>query len=143
MKRARDARFSNCDEEDDPSLAMMDDPFVAAWFRWLRTGQSHPMTTAGAHHYGKSFGMTVTRRSFIVTEDGLMGLAPGTTRVGDVVVIIAGADTPFVLRSRAGEGEGAGRFALVGETYVHGVMGGEAVGSDGEGRSMWTVIGLE
>jgi hypothetical protein len=131
--------------EDDPSLAMMDDPFVAAWFSGLRTGQkeSHPMITADSHQYVKSFGMTVTGRSFIVTEDRLMGLAPGTTRVGDVVMIIAGASTPFVLRSRAGKDEGARRFALVGEAYVHGVMGGEAVELDGEGRSVWREIELE
>ncbi len=132
-------------KEDDPSLAMMDDPFVAEWFSGLRTDQEeeHPMIEADYDQYMKSFGWTVTGRSFIVTEDGLMGLAPETTRVGDVVAILAGAQTPFVLRSLTGDGEGRERFALAGEAYVHGIMGGEAVELDGEGRSRWRKIDLE
>ncbi len=131
--------------EDDPSLAMMDDPFVAEWFSGLRTDQEeeHPMITADYDQYMKSFGWTVAGRSFIVTENGLMGLVPGTTQVGDVVAVIAGARTPFVLRSLTGDGEGRERFALVGEAYVHGVMGGEAVKLDGEGQAAWREMELE
>lgn len=132
-------------KEDDPSLAMMDDPFVAEWFSGLRTDQEeeHPMITADYNQYMKSFGWTVTGRSFIVTEDGRIGLAPGTTRVGDVVAIIGGAHTPFVLRSLTGDGEGRERFALIGEAYVHGVMEGEAVEFDGEGQPAWRKIELD
>jgi hypothetical protein len=132
-------------KEDDPSLAMMDDPFVAEWFSGMRTDQEeeHPMITADYDQYMKSFGWTVTGRSFIVTEDRRIGLAPGTTRVGDIVAIIGGAHTPFVLRSLTGDGEGRKRFALVGEAYVHGVMSGEAVELDGEGQPAWRNIELE
>lgn len=81
---------------------MMDDPFVAAWFRGLRKNQegSYPMVMAAVGNYVKNFGMTVTGRSFIAIERGLLGLAPVSTRPGDVVEIIAGASTPFLLRPR-------------------------------------------
>ncbi len=35
---------------------------------------SHQMITVDCHQYTKSFEMAVIGRSFIVTEDGLMGL---------------------------------------------------------------------
>jgi hypothetical protein len=131
--------------EDDPSLTMMDDPFVAAWFRGLRTDQNepHPMTKAEGQYYGTTLGRMVTGRSFIVTEKGLMGLAPVTTQLGDVVVVTAGANVPFILRPRVEENGGPEKFVFVGEAYVHGVMGGEAVLWDGEGRSVWQKMELE
>ncbi len=92
-------------QEDDPSLAMTDDPFVAAWFSGLRTGQkeSYQMLKVDGHQYTKNFGMAVTGRSFVCTEDGLMGPALGTTSVGDVVVIIVGDNTPcLAFSSREG-----------------------------------------
>ncbi|KAF4447893.1 hypothetical protein F53441_8643 [Fusarium austroafricanum] len=61
-------------------------------------------------------------RALFSTERGYLGLGPARTEVGDVVVLIAGAHVPFVLR------KGAGGWILVGETYVHGVMYGEASG---------------
>jgi len=112
--------------------AIRDDPFLAKFIH-------EPMAGANAHEYRQSIGMTVTNRSFIVTEEGAVGLAPGMTRVGDVVMVIAGANTPFVLRPLPEEMQ---RFALVGEAYVHGVMDGEAVVLDDKGEPRWTKIVL-
>jgi len=49
--------------------------------------------------------------------------------VGDEVWVIAGADVPMVLRQRGG-----GKWSLVGECYVHGIMKGEAVRDFGGGN---------
>lgn len=127
-QRVAASRLSNPDRID----VIRDDPFVAKFFH-------EPMTGANDHEYVQSMGMTVTNRSFIVTEEGAVGLAPGITRVGDVVMVIAGANTPFVLRPLPGEMQ---RFALVGEAYVHGVMDGEAVVLDDKGEPRWTKIVL-
>ncbi|KAK8249087.1 heterokaryon incompatibility protein-domain-containing protein [Phyllosticta capitalensis] len=52
---------------------------------------------------------------------GMIGIGPEEMRQGDCVWIIMGADLPFVLRPVDG------RWSVVGEAYVHGVMDGEAM----------------
>lgn len=52
-----------------------------------------------------------------------MRLAPLDTRVGDTISVFYGSLIPLVLR-RNGDGE---MHSLAGETYVHGIMYGEAV----------------
>lgn len=60
-------------------------------------------------------------RRLFVSEAGYFGLAPPNARKGDQVAVLFGAETPFILR-RAGSG-----FQVVGESYVHGLMDGEAI----------------
>lgn len=66
----------------------------------------------------------LTRRLF-TTENGYMGLGPGTMEPGDVVVLIAGARTPFILRPQK-EPSSTAQYQFVGEAYLHGIMNGEA-----------------
>jgi Heterokaryon incompatibility protein (HET) len=63
------------------------------------------------------------------TRKGYVGLGPFSTRKGDVVVIAAGGKIPFLLRPVESQEEL--RHQLMGETYVHGIMHGEAVRSSG------------
>jgi hypothetical protein len=73
---------------------------------------------------------TVRNRSLATTNRGRLALVPGWTIPGDKVVLAKGADLPLVLRPR-------GQYwGLVGETYVHGVMHGEAFSSL-ECEEMW------
>ena len=65
----------------------------------------------------------VGHRLFL-TDSGYLGMGYESVEVGDEVWIIRGCPTPLVLRR---EGE---KFSLIGESYVHGVMTGEAVGDD-------------
>ncbi|KAL8670141.1 MAG: hypothetical protein Q9168_005306 [Polycauliona sp. 1 TL-2023] len=65
-------------------------------------------------------------RSFIRCSDGRLGLGPRTAKSGDLIVLLHGGDVPFVLRPLDG-----GRFAFVGEAYVHGIMQGEHAGGLG------------
>jgi hypothetical protein len=59
-------------------------------------------------------------RRYFVSHRGYLGVGPSTTSPGDVIAIILGLDTPFVLRAI-----GENRYQIVGEAYVHGIMDGE------------------
>ena len=67
----------------------------------------------------KAIKLACMGRRFFTTTKGFMGLAPDIAEVGDKVCLIAGCCTPFIIRP-----EGP-NYALVGESYVHGVMDGE------------------
>ena len=67
---------------------------------------------------------TLEGQRFFITNKGLIGIGPGNLRASDVIVIILGADMPFVLRQR-----GNGFHQLIGVCYVHGIMNGEALRS--------------
>jgi hypothetical protein len=64
------------------------------------------------------------------TNSGLVGIGPKVMQEGDVVVVLYGCETPYVLRQR----EDA-LWHILGECYVYGIMYGEAVrarAKDGE-----------
>ncbi|KAK3292961.1 uncharacterized protein B0H64DRAFT_434252 [Chaetomium fimeti] len=56
-----------------------------------------------------------------VTAGGWLGFGPSCMKTGDVVVVLAGADVPLVIRRK----DESGDFLLVGEAYVDGLMFGE------------------
>ncbi|KAK3207209.1 hypothetical protein GRF29_103g218942 [Pseudopithomyces chartarum] len=60
-------------------------------------------------------------RRFFISKDGYFGLAPSSAREGDLVAVIYGAKVPLVLRRNGSA------FEVVGESYVHGLMQGEAI----------------
>lgn len=60
-------------------------------------------------------------RAFFCTQHGLVGLGPGSMRVGDSVATPFGASVPFILRPTRGG------LKVVGDAYVHGIMQGEMV----------------
>ena len=64
--------------------------------------------------------MLIGRKLFL-TSDGLLGLCPKGAENGDQICILLGADVPMILRQ---EQE---KYRLVGESYVHGMMDGEAI----------------
>ncbi|KAK0702806.1 heterokaryon incompatibility protein-domain-containing protein [Lasiosphaeris hirsuta] len=59
-------------------------------------------------------------RAIFRTEKHYLGNGPRSVIPGDQVWVLAGAVVPIVLRRR-----GNGRFTLVGEAFVHGIMKGE------------------
>lgn len=71
--------------------------------------------------YQKDIVWICTKRRLFHTRDDLFGLGPLAMQPDDVVAILHGGYTPFVLRPR---GE---CFLLVGECYVNDVMGGDAL----------------
>lgn len=72
-------------------------------------------------------------RRLMTTEKGYMGWGPDNVhgsnddqmRVRDLIVILFGCSTPLVVRPC--DDLGSGMYRVVGETYVHGLMEGEAV----------------
>lgn len=68
-----------------------------------------------------ALGITQNRR-LAHTENGLIGLVPRQTQVGDSVFILLSGSVVYVLRSTEEK-----RYALIGEAYFHGMMDGEAI----------------
>jgi hypothetical protein len=64
----------------------------------------------------------IGRRRTFSTINGFLGLGPQRDEIyeGDMVCILAGAQTPYILRKA-----GSGRQFLIGDCYVHGIMDGE------------------
>jgi hypothetical protein len=60
-------------------------------------------------------------RSFFVTSDGRLGIGPAEIRRGDTISIIFGGAVPYILRAQGTH------YVLIGESYVHGLMDGQAV----------------
>jgi hypothetical protein len=57
------------------------------------------------------------------TREGLVGLVPLATEVGDIIAVFEGGAVPFVLR---GSIERPGMYRLIGGCYLHGMMNGVA-----------------
>lgn len=68
----------------------------------------------------------IADRSFVVTEHGLIGMGPAHVARGYSVYLLCGAKVPFVVRS---DGTEPTPCKLVGESYLHGIMYGEALWS--------------
>jgi hypothetical protein len=78
------------------------------------------------HEFQAAIANAADGRKFCVTDEGYMCLIPTGSRVGDLICVIFGAPTPFVLREYKDK---IGHYAtdkslyqLVGECYVHGFM---------------------
>ena len=65
--------------------------------------------------------MTIRGRHLFTTKYGRIGLGPKSLREDDVVVVLFGGKWPFVLR------EQEDHYIIIGHSYVHGIMHGEAV----------------
>jgi len=73
------------------------------------------------HALGARDRINLYRRMF-TTEKGFVGIGMEEVRAGDVVAVLWGCSVPVVLR------EEKGRWVVVGESYVHGLMEGEGLG---------------
>jgi hypothetical protein len=62
-------------------------------------------------------------RRFVVTHDGIMGMAPRQTRKNDLICVLYGLSVPVVLR----ECEDGETYTFVGECYADGFMNGQAI----------------
>ncbi len=72
-------------------------------------------------------------RRLIITQNGYIGLAPYTAEPDDVISILLGAQTPFVLRQQDDE------WILLGECYIHGMMNGEAFDKPGISHQVFEI----
>jgi hypothetical protein len=75
------------------------------------------------------------RRPFAIDNghmNGHMAFGPIKAAVGDSVWIVAGCPVPLLLRRSADDQ----LYRIMGETYVHGIMTGEAVSGEAEWKSV-------
>ncbi|KAF5530977.1 heterokaryon incompatibility protein [Fusarium mexicanum] len=70
--------------------------------------------------------ITAKGRGLFVTDNGRLGWGLPSTKAGDEVWILEGCRVPCLLRP-----SGDGRYKLVGEAYVHGIMHGEGLEEPG------------
>ncbi|KAH8786364.1 heterokaryon incompatibility protein-domain-containing protein [Hyaloscypha sp. PMI_1271] len=69
-------------------------------------------------------------RSYFTLYDGLMGLGPSSTEVGDEAFVLFGGSMPFILRQadrRPTPNDQSYYYTIIGECYIHGMMDGEAM----------------
>ncbi len=71
-----------------------------------------------------AFSVRLSHPRFFTTGRGYAGLAPPGVQPGDSVALFHGASVPFIIRPHTSV---KGMCRLVGETYVHGIMHGEAL----------------
>lgn len=67
------------------------------------------------------WGVILGRRP-IVTKKGYFGMVRNETQRGDMICVLLGSSTPVILRPCPD-----GLYTVVGEAYIHGFMGGEAM----------------
>jgi hypothetical protein len=75
----------------------------------------------GDGHIRVRMALTSANRRFYSTSKGLYGLGPPVTSIGDIVCVFLGGKTPFLIRASEKY------YEIVSETYVQGLMSGEAV----------------
>ncbi|VZH95060.1 unnamed protein product [Fusarium fujikuroi] len=69
-------------------------------------------------------------RKIFVAETGYVGFGPHCMRPGDVVCVLYGGKTPYVIRPTSAPDE----YLFLGPAYVHGLMDGEAVDAWEKGK---------
>lgn len=83
--------------------------------------------------YAEQTAITIHRRMFVSKNKGYIGMCPPLTQKGDQIWYLEDAAVPFVLRPRKSRvGHGGDLYEvedqtheLIGEVFVHGLMGGE------------------
>ncbi|KAF5585567.1 heterokaryon incompatibility (het-6OR allele) [Fusarium pseudocircinatum] len=79
-----------------------------------------------AAKYASLLGTYASQRRVFLTDEGHIGLAFASALVGDSVWVVSSCPVPLLLRPRAD-----GTYQLIGDSYVHGIMQGEAVKDNG------------
>ena len=102
--------------------------FSQSWHsRWLDRlpppdiAYSSSISAMEAHIFNEMVIRACNGRRFFTTRRGYMGLGPSDIQIGDTVVVMLGGQVPFILRTQDDAN------ILIGESYVHGIMNGEAL----------------
>lgn len=82
--------------------------------------------------FNRTYRAVSVGRRFIATKKGYIGFAPENCKKGDLAVVLAGGDVPYVLRREATidplpNTNGSPQcYTILGDAYIHGIMDGEA-----------------
>ncbi|GLA76942.1 hypothetical protein AtubIFM55763_008820 [Aspergillus tubingensis] len=75
--------------------------------------------------YASLFDSAITRatsyRRMMISSKGYIGLVPAKAQEGDHICVLYGCSVPVILRKKGDH------YVLIGESYVHGIMDGEAL----------------
>lgn len=71
--------------------------------------------------YAKLAAIACNRRRIFKTKTGSYGIGPACMRKGDIVVVLYGGHTPYILRPWDN------RYLFLGQAYVHRIMDGKLV----------------
>lgn len=98
------------------------------WWLWMRTpdlSSSDDDVVAGNH----AALCATTNRLFFLTEKGYIGLRPAASLDGDVIVVIDGSHLPTIFRPGVYgiDGKQESTFKVLGDSFVQGLVDGEAV----------------
>ena len=93
---------------------------VPSYNSQLINEKADPATRAASRYIWASV-TAFDHRLFFTTVSGYIGLGPKVMREDDVVVILSGGEWPFILRPCGAA------YQFIGQSYVHGIMDGEAV----------------
>ncbi|RYP71140.1 hypothetical protein DL769_004751 [Monosporascus sp. CRB-8-3] len=97
-------------------------PTISQWKSHLMCGSQGSPRANVYGRFGDRVANLINLYSIMVLERGYVGLGPRDTHAGDFVHVILGCEVPTVLRPIPGKG-----FAVIGQSYVHGIMEGEAL----------------
>ena len=78
-----------------------------------------PPPSANSYRWAAAYALK--RRRLFYSKKGYFGVGPAVMQPSDIVCVLFGAQVPFILRRKDS------RYQLVGESYVHGIMYGEAI----------------
>ena len=90
-------------------------------FLWFQPDEQNTQVYAELAH------RTMQGRQLFFTTLGYVGIAPTAVKVGDSVAVFRGGRTPFIIRKHTD----SAAYQLIGDSYVHGLMRGEAFDLDG------------
>lgn len=133
--------IKNKDENGEVPSAEMSKTSFQPWFTAM-SGSIPEMVDALAHGrsedgprpeplFNDLVHMSCNGSRIVRTKTGLVGTAPWAVQEGDLICVLYGGQTPFVLR---GDDKCPGKFRFVGDCYVHGIMEGEALSMELEER---------
>lgn len=83
--------------------------------------ETKELTAEIMSEFGKNIAITTVGRNVVITKNGWIGLAPKETENGDVICVLSGVNTTFVVRPLA-----RGQWKFIGECCIYGIMDGEA-----------------
>jgi hypothetical protein len=100
--------------------------FRAIWSDWIPSlgEEDYISVNSLLSLFVKTAARINARRVIALTARGYVGYVPPGTQVGDWICLVSGCPAPFVMRDRD-DGEGPLRY--VGQSYIHGIMHGEAI----------------
>jgi len=120
------------------------------WYNcYSRGGRTNPIplpldedaVIARAHNFAQHVVAASRETTFFAMQKGFMGTGHASTNVGDIVVVLHGGPTPYLLRPTIDPERFRGYYhpslplvtfkdevyLFIGECYVHGIMQGEAI----------------